>query len=99
MLLIIYVLKKIVSFIAQNYYWSGLKKIVKHYIKNCHICRYAKTPKDQYNSLLKLLPIFSNFWTDNTLDFITGLSINNSYNIILMIIDCLMRKKHYNHLS
>ena len=38
--------QKTVSFIAQNYYLPGLKKIVQYYIQNCHLCRCAKALKD-----------------------------------------------------
>ena len=38
--------QKTISLIARNYYWPGLKKMVRHYILNCHICRCAKAPRD-----------------------------------------------------
>ena len=87
--------QKTISFITWNYYWPGLKKMVRYYIQNYHICRYAKASKDWYNSLLKPLPIPSCPWTNITLDFVTGLPINNSYNVILMVVDCLIKEKHY----
>ena len=34
-------------------------------------------------------------YTDVTLDFITGLPINNSDNVILMVVDCLTKKIYY----
>ena len=34
-------------------------------------------------------------WIHVILDFITRLSINNSYNTILIVVDCLTKKKHY----
>ena len=74
---------------------TRVKKIVWRYILNFHICRYAKAPKDWYNGLLKPLPILSRPWTDVTLDFITGLSISNGYNAVLMIVDCLTKERHY----
>ena len=86
---------KIVSFITQNYYWLGLKKIVQHYIQNYHFYRYAKVSKDSYNDLLKPLPIPSRPLTNITLDFVTSLPISNSYNPILIVVDCLTKKRHY----
>ena len=38
--------QKTVSLIARNYYWPELKKMIKHYIQNCHSCRRAKAPRD-----------------------------------------------------
>lgn len=39
--------------------------------------------------------MFAYFWTNITLDFITCLLNNNDYNIILMIVNCLLKEKHY----
>ena len=44
---------------------------------------------------MKSLTILSRFWTDVTLDLVIGLPINNGYNAILMVIDCLIKKKYY----
>lgn len=87
--------QKIVSHIAQNYEWPGLKKMVWCYIQNCHSCSCAKASKDLYNYLLKLWSIPFCLWTDVTLDFIISLSISNSYNAILIIVDYLTEKKDY----
>ena len=87
--------QKTISLIARNYYWPGLKKMVRRYILNCHICRCAKAPRNRYNGLLKPLPIPSRPWTDVTLDFVTGLPISNGYNAILMVVDCLTKERHY----
>ena len=69
--------------------------MVWHYIQNCHSCKRAKALKNWYNGLLKPLPISSHPWTDITLDFVTGLPISNSYNIILMVVDWLTKERHY----
>ena len=87
--------QKTISFICRNYYWPGLKKMVWRYIQNCHRCRHAKAPRDWYNGLLKPLPIPSCLWTDVTLDFVTGLSISNGYNAILIVVDRLTKERHY----
>lgn len=62
---------------------------------NCHTCRQSKAPKDQYNVLLNLLlkPIYAS--TNITLDLVTGLSLNNGYNAILIVIDQLTKERHY----
>ena len=87
--------QKTINFIAQNYYWPGLKKMVWRYIQNCHTFRCVKAPRNWYNGLLKLLPIPSCLSTDVTLDFVTGLPISNGYNAILMVVNCLTKERHY----
>lgn len=69
--------------------------MVQYYIQNFHTYRYAKVLKDQYNILLKLLTILFYLQTNVTLDFVTGLFISYNYNIILMIVDCLIKKRYY----
>lgn len=68
--------------------------MVKRYIQNCHICRCAKALRNQYNNLLKLLPIFSHPWINITLEFTIGLSVNNIFNAILIIIDHLIKNEY-----
>ena len=79
--------QKTISFIAQNYYWPGLKKMIWCYMKNSHSCRRAIALKDQYNGLLKPLLISFHFWTNVTFDFVTSLLLNNGYNAILKVVN------------
>ena len=72
-----------------------MKNTVYCYIRNCHTCRQVKAPRDLYNNVLKLLQILTCLWTNVTLDFVIRLPLNNSYNAVLMIIDHLIKKKHY----
>ena len=81
--------------ISCNYYWQKMKETDYHYIRNCYTCRHAKASRDQYNGLLKPLPIFIRPWTDVTLDFVTGLLYSNGYNAVLMVIDRLTKERHY----
>ena len=69
--------------------------MIQRYIQNGHSYRRVKAPRNLYNGLLKLLLIFSCSWTNVTFDFVTGLPINNSYNAISILIDCLTKKRHY----
>lgn len=69
--------------------------MVWRFIQYYHICRYTKTPRNRYNVLLKSLPILSCLRTNDSLDVITDLSISNVYNAILIVVDCLAKKKYY----
>lgn len=82
---------KIISFITQNYYWSGFKKMIQHYIPNYYFYRYAKALRDKYNDLLKPLSIQSRSWKKIILDFLPSLPISNSYNIVLILINYLIK--------
>lgn len=45
--------------------------------------------------MLKSVSIFSCSYTDVTLHFLPGLFINNGYNAILMVVDCLTKNRQY----
>lgn len=83
------------SLITQYNYYQGLIKIIRYYIQDCHSCKCAKVLQDQYNNLLKPLPILSHPLSNIILNFITRLSINNSYNTNLMIVNYLTKEKYY----
>ena len=44
---------------------------------------------------MKPLLILSYLWTDVILDFIIGLSINNSYNTIFIVVNYWIKKRYY----
>ena len=62
--------RKTILLIQQHYFWPKMKKDVDRYIRNCHICRRAKAPRDRYNGTLKPLPPPERPWTDITMDFV-----------------------------
>ena len=78
-----------------NYYWPKIKYKVHHYIRNCHTCRRTKAPRNRYNGILKSLPIPTRPWTNVIPDFLTGLSLSNGYNVVLMVIDQLTKERCY----
>ena len=49
--------RKTMLLIQQHYFWPRMKQEVDQYIQNCHVCRKAKAPRDQYNGTLKPLPV------------------------------------------
>ena len=63
------------------------------------MCRKIKAARDTYNRLLQPLPVPERPWVDMTMDFVTGLlkchAYGQIYDAILMVIDCLLKKRHY----
>lgn len=77
------------------FFWPNMKKLVEKYIRNCHICRRSKAPRDKYNGLLRPLPIPTAYWKDISMDFVVGLPKSNGCNAILMVVDRLSKERHY----
>ena len=81
--------------IQQHFFWPRMKRDVDRYIRNCHICRRAKAPRDRYNGTLKPLPVPERPWTNITMDFVTGLPECELKNAILMVVDRLAKERVY----
>ena len=48
--------------LAPRYYWRGLLSDVERFIRNCHACRRADTPRDQTPGWLRPLPVPERPW-------------------------------------
>ena len=87
--------RKTILLIQQHYFWPKMKQDVNRYIRNCHVCRRAKAPRDRYNGALKPLPVPERPWTDITMNFVTGLPECELKNTILMVVDRLAKERVY----
>ena len=83
----------------QHYYWPGMKEMIQWFIRNCHVCRQAKTARDTYHSLLQSLLVPKRAWIDIIIDFVVGLlkckTYKQIYNAILMVINQLSKERYY----
>lgn len=64
-------------------------------IQNCHIYKRVQARKCWYLTILKSLSISINLLIDITLNFLPRLSSINSYNMVWVVIDPLIKKRHY----
>ena len=73
--------------------------MIQQFIRNCHVCRWAKAAWDTYYGLLQSLSVLERAWTDITIDFVMGLpkckAYGQIYNTIFMVIDWLSKERHY----
>ena len=81
--------------IKRYYYWSSMRLSIKRYIRNCHKCQRSKFSHDDRHGLLTSLSIPSQRWVDISIDFITELFDFRDNNAICIIIDRLIKKRHY----
>ena len=73
-----------------------MNKSIKKYVRNCHVCRRAKTLRDKYNNKLNSLSIFKQNWQNISLNFVVELfRCFERFNFILMIVDKFSKKRHY----
>ncbi len=77
------------------YYWSDHRATIQWYIQNCHACQRSKVSRNSINELHHSLSISQKRWKDITMNFITELSLSESYNVICTIICCFIKERHY----
>jgi hypothetical protein len=85
--------RRILNQIKRFFYWSKMRNIIKRYIRNCHICKRAKSSRNDYSELLNLIVSSSQFWTNITLDFVNELKDKNA--IVLIVTDRLTKQHHF----
>ncbi len=87
--------KRIINLVQRFYYWSNHQATIQWYIQNCHACQWSKASRDSINELYHSLSISQKRWKDIAMNFITELSLSEDYNVICIIIYCLIKERHY----
>ena len=72
-----------------------MKLFIKRYIRNYHKCQRFKISHDNRHELLISLSIFNQRWIDILINFIIELFDFKNNNVICIIIDRLIKKRHY----
>jgi len=87
--------KRIINLVQRFYYWSDHQATIRWYIRNCHACQRSKVSRNSINKLHHSLSISQKCWKNIVMNFITELSLSESYNIICTIICHLIKERHY----
>ncbi|GJZ04252.1 putative mitochondrial protein [Tanacetum coccineum] len=61
------------------FYWKGLRKQVKNFVRECLVCQRYKPDLAAYPGLLQPLPIPEKVWTSVSMDFIEKLPKSQSF--------------------
>jgi hypothetical protein len=88
-------IKRTHKFVRRLYYWSEMKNYIERYIRNYHLYKWFKTSRDRYSEWLNSFLISNKLWIDITINFVTELFISNEFNVILMIVNKLIKMRHY----
>lgn len=81
--------------LKENFYWFGMKRMVKKVVDKCNICRQAKVEKVIYPGLLQPLSVPSGTWKAITMDFIEGLPKLKGRNVIMVVINRFIKYGHF----
>ncbi|GKV02869.1 hypothetical protein SLEP1_g15252 [Rubroshorea leprosula] len=80
---------------ALLFYWKGLEKDVRQYIRQCDVCQRYKPENTPTPGLLQPLPIPEAIWTQVNMDFITGLPKSYGKDVIFIVVDRLTKYAHF----
>ncbi len=87
--------KWIINLVQHFYYWSDHQATIQWYIQNYYACQQSKVSRNSINELHYSLLISQKCWKDIAMNFITELSLSEDYNVICIIICCLIKEHHY----
>ncbi|GKB03552.1 retrotransposon-related protein [Tanacetum coccineum] len=85
--------------ICSVFYWKGLRKQVKQWVKDCLVCQKCKPDLSAYPGLLQPLPIPKTVWSSISMDFIEGLPKSHGCSVIFVVVDRLTKYAHFMPLS
>jgi hypothetical protein len=85
-------IRKTKEMIMQHYFWPGLVKDIKHYIRACKPCNWAESHQHKPFGLLKTFSISHRLWNCISIDNITDLSECKGFDCIL-VVACQLTKQ------
>ncbi|KAL0152565.1 hypothetical protein M9458_052288 [Cirrhinus mrigala] len=75
------------NLLSNWFWWPSICPDTITFIKNCSICKMAKTPRQLPAGLLQPLPIPRHPWSHIAVDFVTDLPSSSGHTTILTVID------------
>jgi hypothetical protein len=83
----------------KDWFWHGMKKDIKAYIRGCDTCQKLKHETSKPAGLLQPLVIPPRLWHSISMNFVEGLLTSSKQNVILVIMDRFTKYVHFISLS
>ncbi|GJZ90131.1 retrotransposon-related protein [Tanacetum coccineum] len=84
---------------SQIFFWKGLRKLVKHLVKECEVCPRDKLDLTAYPGLLQPLPIPTKVWFEISMYFIESLLKSHGKTVIFVVVNTLSKYAHFMAMS
>ena len=82
--------------LRRNYWWPGLERSVREYVKSCPVCQRSKPSNQAPAGLLQPLPTPEHRWDEVTMDLITQLpQTPRGFDAIITFTDRLSKMVHF----
>jgi len=86
---------KTAEMVMRNFWWPGVTREVKRYIKGYNACQRNKNYTEQLAEKLMPNSILDKAWMHITADFITKLLLAQGYDSILVVVDKFTKMAHF----
>jgi len=86
---------KTAEMVMRNFWWPGVTREVKRYIKGYNACQRNKNYTEQLAEKLMPNSILDKAWMYITADFITKLLLAQGYDSILVVVDKFTKMAHF----
>ena len=57
--------------LRRQYYWSGMKRHIRDFVRQCHTCQQVKAEHQKLAGLIQPLEVAESKWEHVTMDFVT----------------------------
>jgi len=86
---------KTMELVTRNFWWPGVSREVKRYVKGCDACQRNKNCTQAPAGKLMPNSIPEKPWSHISADFITKLPLAQGYDSILVVVDRLTKMAHF----
>ena len=82
--------------LRRQYYWSGIKRHVRDFVRRCLTCQQVKAEHQKPAGLLQPLEVAEWKWEHVTMDFVTHLpQTQQKHDAVWVIVDRLKKSAHF----
>ena len=81
--------------VKQRYWWKGMSKDIKNYVKSCPVCQVMKSDHRKKVGPLQPIPIPTRKWEQITTNLVTDLPPSAGYTAIAVFVDRLTKMVHF----
>ena len=81
--------------VTRNYWWPGITKEVKRYVKGCDQCQRMKNRAEMPAGKLRPNEVPERPWQHISVDFITKLPVSKGYDSILVVCDRFSKMSYF----
>ena len=86
---------KTLELITRNFWWPGIARSVRDYVRSCYECQRNKAPRHAPAGLLQPLELHYTPWQSVAMDFITDLPVSNGCDSIWVMVDPFTKMAHF----